>query len=101
MLVPETDSEFKESDVKLDSLPHAKRENPFKYTELEVAENDIWLKQLMELYPHTPRYFHELAINYYRSVGTHHHEGRLLDLVPILAWVAVWYASRNRRIVNS
>lgn len=69
MLVPETDSEFKESDVKLDSLPHAKRENPFKYTELELAENDIWLKQLMELYPHTPRYFHELAINYYRSVG--------------------------------
>jgi hypothetical protein len=38
-----------------------KHENPYKYTESQLAEKDLALKKLKEYYPTVPTYYAELA----------------------------------------
>lgn len=45
----------------VEGLERVKHENPYNYTESQLAEKDLALKKLKEYYPDVPTYYAELA----------------------------------------
>ena len=78
-LIPEGHPDFVETTTKIDELPRCEPPNPYGYTKVEIAENEIWLAELKKLHQHIPDYFLNLAIHAFRSWGSDKTQQKLAE----------------------